>query len=49
MLYAGGDMRFRNTLFGFAAAAFALAATEALAAGKITIVTPYMAQPGTQY
>jgi len=42
-------MRFRNTLFGFAAAAFALAATEALAAGKITIVTPYMAQPGTQY
>jgi ribose transport system substrate-binding protein len=42
-------MRFGNTLIGFAAAAFALAATEALAAGKITIVTPYMAQPGTQY
>lgn len=42
-------MKFRSTLFGFAAAAFALAATDVLAAGKITIVTPYMAQPGTQY
>jgi ribose transport system substrate-binding protein len=42
-------MKFRSQLFGFAAAAFALAATNAVAAGKITIVTPYMAQPGTQY
>ncbi len=42
-------MKFRSTLFGFAAAAIALAATDVLAAGKITIVTPYMAQPGTQY
>ena len=31
------------------AAAFICAATSALAGPKITIVTPYLAQPGTQY
>ena len=31
------------------AATFILAATSAFAAPKITIVTPYLAQPGTQY
>lgn len=34
---------------GTLAAALALSATTAMAAGKIAIVTPYMAQPGTQY
>lgn len=42
-------MSFRSTLFAFAAVALSLAATDAQAAVKITIVTPYMAQPGTQY
>jgi ribose transport system substrate-binding protein len=32
-----------------AAAALAFSAASALAAAKITIVTPYMAEPGTQY
>ena len=34
---------------GIVAAALAVSATAAMADGKITIVTPYMAQPGTQY
>jgi ribose transport system substrate-binding protein len=34
---------------GALAFALALSATAAMADGKITIVTPYMAQPGTQY
>jgi ribose transport system substrate-binding protein len=32
-----------------AAAALALSAGTALAAGKVTVITPYLAQPGTQF
>lgn len=39
----------KTMLAGVAAAAFALAANTTLAAERITIVTPYLAQPGTQY
>ena len=42
-------MIYKTALIGVAAATFALAANNASAAGKITIVTPYLAQPGTQY
>jgi ribose transport system substrate-binding protein len=42
-------MTFKIVRAGLAAAALSLIATSAFAAGKITIVTPYMAQPGTQY
>ncbi len=39
----------KSALAGVAAVALALNAASALAAAKITIVTPYMAEPGTQY
>ena len=42
-------MTLKTALAGVVAAACVLTATAALAAGKITIVTPYLAQPGTQY
>jgi ribose transport system substrate-binding protein len=42
-------MILKTMRIGIAAAALSLLATAAFAAGKITIVTPYMAQPGTQY
>ncbi len=41
-------MNFRTRLTVLAAA-FACVATSAFAGAKITIVTPYLAQPGTQY
>ena len=43
-------MAFRTLAKGLTAAAiFALASTAAFAASKIAIITPYLAQPGTQY
>ena len=42
-------MTLKTTLASVVAAAYVLTATAALAADKITIVTPYLAQPGTQY
>jgi ribose transport system substrate-binding protein len=42
-------MILKTVRIGIAAAALSLLAPAAFAAGKITIVTPYMAQPGTQY
>ncbi|HZZ63232.1 MAG TPA: substrate-binding domain-containing protein [Roseiarcus sp.] len=42
-------MTWKTMLAGVAAAAFWLAANAALAAERIAIVTPYLAQPGTQY
>jgi ribose transport system substrate-binding protein len=42
-------MNLKSALAGFAAVGLALAANSAAAAVKITIVTPYMAEPGTQY
>jgi ribose transport system substrate-binding protein len=42
-------MIFKTIRTGVAAVAFSIVATSAFAAAKITIVTPYMAQPGTQY
>lgn len=42
-------MSFNSMRIGAFAVALALSATAALADGKIAIVTPYMAQPGTQY
>ena len=38
-----------NATFATLVAALTLTATSAFAAAKITIVTPYLAQPGTQY
>jgi ribose transport system substrate-binding protein len=42
-------MTLKTALAGVVAVTCVLAATAALAAAKITIVTPYLAQPGTQY
>jgi len=42
-------MNLKSALAGFAAVGLVLAANSAAAAVKITIVTPYMAEPGTQY
>ena len=43
-------MAFRTfTEFVSAAAVLLAASNAALAAGKIAIITPYLAQPGTQY
>jgi len=39
----------KTAISGAVGLLFALAANAALAATKITIVTPYLAQPGTQY
>ena len=42
-------MTYKTAFSGAVGLLFALAANAALAAPKITIVTPYLAQPGTQY
>src|SRR5271163_684905 len=42
-------MTYKTAFSGAVGLLFALAANAALAATKITIVTPYLAQPGTQY
>ena len=42
-------MKLTIAVAGIVAAAFALTATAVLAASTITIITPYLAQPGTQY
>jgi ribose transport system substrate-binding protein len=42
-------MIWKTMLAGAAMASFPLAANAALAADRIAIVTPYLAQPGTQY
>ena len=42
-------MNQKLALAGFTALGLALAASPAAAAARITIVTPYMAEPGTQY
>jgi ribose transport system substrate-binding protein len=42
-------MRYKTAFSGAVGLLFALATNAALAATKITIVTPYLAQPGTQY
>ena len=42
-------MYLKSALAGLAAIGLALAAASAAQASKITIVTPYMAEPGTQY
>ena len=42
-------MRYKTAFSAAVGLLFALAANAALAATKITIVTPYLAQPGTQY
>ena len=42
-------MYLKSALAGLAAVGLTLAAASAAAASKITIVTPYMAEPGTQY
>ena len=42
-------MTHKTAISGAVGLLFALAANAALAATKITIVTPYLAQPGTQY
>ena len=47
MAFASLTRRSFTTLIG--AAALALSASAAYAAGKITVITPYLAQPGTQF
>jgi ribose transport system substrate-binding protein len=42
-------MNLKSTLAGAVAAAVALAASGALAGANIAIITPYLAQPGTQF
>src|SRR5271169_3225279 len=42
-------MTLKTALAGVVAVTCVLTATAALATGKITIVTPYLSQPGTQY
>jgi ribose transport system substrate-binding protein len=47
MAFASLTRRSFTTLLG--AAALALSASAAYAAGKVTVITPYLAQPGTQF
>ncbi len=47
MKFASLTRRSFTTLLG--AAALALSASAAYAAGKVTVITPYLAQPGTQF
>jgi ribose transport system substrate-binding protein len=47
MAFASLTRRSFTTLLG--AAALALSASAASAAGKVTVITPYLAQPGTQF